>query len=62
METCHFHPSIKRLLALSCVFEVSLLENGIGLVEVPKNGPQDPSQVWDGHLKYFCPPRKITSG
>lgn len=52
MEECHFHPPIRRLLALFCVFEVSLLASGIGLAEITINGSRGTSQVWDSQLSY----------
>ena len=52
MEKCHFHPSSRCLLVLFCVFEVSLLASGIGLAEIPINGPHGTSQAWDSQLRY----------
>ena len=52
MEECHSHPPIRCLLALFCVFEVSLLVSGIGLAEITINGPRGTSQVWDSQLRY----------
>lgn len=50
MEKCHSHASIRCLLALFYVFEVSLLASGIGLAEIPINWPHGTSQVWDSQL------------